>query len=394
MAAVAAEGTMDIHTDKVDKVDQKTRCCGILPLRRCCYRASPDDHLCRVPQVTIYFWVIKCLSTALGETLADAFTNDVFGGDMHKALGLFIGLLVALLGFQFFLRRYEPGVYWGCVLLISITGTLITDDLVDGAGAEHWYLSIIFAVLLAMTFAAWYYFERTLSIHTIFNFRREAWYWLAVLWTFALGTAVGDLVSEDGEIGYWRFFLIVAAIIAADFIILKIAQVTLPPVTWRPVLAFWIAYVLTRPLGATAGDFLTANDSVQYEGYDSGNDCWNVQAYPNITIGTINGGNFTIDQLDVMADDFCDSVVSGSLPCIYGTDCPPHYTPADAACPCVSGELTCYTPLACDACVGLNQVLVTNVVFACIVVVLVVFLTITKIDEERDGNFVAVSQKQ
>jgi uncharacterized membrane-anchored protein len=203
----------------------------------------------KVPEVTLYFWVIKILCTTVGETAAD-FLNT------HLHLGLtgtsvvMGALLITVLFFQFRARRYIPSIYWTAVVLISIVGTLITDNLVDNAGVPLQTTTIIFAIALAVTFAVWFAFEKTLSIHTIFTTRREAFYWLAVLFTFALGTAGGDLAAEKLSLGYW-----LAAGIFAGAIALTAALHY--GVKLNAVFAFWVAYILTRPLGASLGDGLS-----------------------------------------------------------------------------------------------------------------------------------------
>ena len=156
---------------------------------------------------------------------------------------VFLGVLAA----QFRARRYIPGLYWLTVVLISVVGTLVTDNLTDGLGVSLAVRSAVFAVALAATFAAWYGAERTLSIHSIVTRRREAFYWLTILFTFALGTAVGDLVDEQFGIGYWPTALIVAVIIGAVALGHRTFGV-------NAVASFWVAYVLTRPLGASLGD--------------------------------------------------------------------------------------------------------------------------------------------
>jgi uncharacterized membrane-anchored protein len=158
--------------------------------------------------------------------------------------------LIVVLFFQFRLRQYVPGVYWLAVVLISVVGTLITDNLVDNFGVALETTTIAFSIALAATFAAWYASERTLSIHTIYTTRREAFYWLTVLFTFALGTAAGDLVAERFSIGYGPSALIFAGAIAVVYF----AHVRL---AMNAVLAFWVAYILTRPLGASIGDFMS-----------------------------------------------------------------------------------------------------------------------------------------
>jgi uncharacterized membrane-anchored protein len=206
-------------------------------------------RLNKVPEVTLYFWIIKILCTTVGETAAD-FLNVNMKLGLTNTTYVMSGLLVATLIFQFRARRYVPGLYWLAVVLISVVGTLVTDNLTDGLGIALAVTTVVFAVALAATFAAWYLSEKTLSIHTIFTLRREAFYWLAILFTFALGTAAGDLVAERLNLGYWLSAVLFAAMIA-------VVVVARFPFRLNAVLAFWIAYILTRPLGASLGDYLS-----------------------------------------------------------------------------------------------------------------------------------------
>ncbi len=203
----------------------------------------------KVPEVTLYFWVIKILCTTVGET-----ASDYLAGNLNLGLTTttFItgSVLLVTLFFQFRLRRYVPAVYWLSVVLISVVGTQITDNLTDNLGVSLVTTTIVFSVLLALTFGAWFLSEQTLSIHTIYTTRREAFYWLAVLFTFALGTASGDLAAERLSLGYWVSALIFGGLIAA----VTFAHYRL---RLNAVLAFWIAYILTRPLGASLGDYLS-----------------------------------------------------------------------------------------------------------------------------------------
>ncbi|MFW8745346.1 hypothetical protein, partial [Mesorhizobium japonicum] len=159
-------------------------------------------------------------------------------------------LLVVALIAQFTLRRYVPAVYWLAVVLISVVGTLLTDNLTDGLGVSLWLSTTVFALVLAGVFALWYRFERTLSIHSIVTRRREAFYWLAVLFTFALGTAAGDLLAESFALGYLMSLVVFAAAIAVVGLLNRFVHI-------NAILAFWIAYILTRPLGASTGDLLS-----------------------------------------------------------------------------------------------------------------------------------------
>jgi uncharacterized membrane-anchored protein len=203
----------------------------------------------KVPEVTFYFWVIKIMCTTVGETAAD-WLNTSLGFGLTNTTIVTGVLLVILLAIQFRLDRYVAPVYWLVVVVISVFGTLITDNLTDRFNVSLVTSTIIFTIILAGVFAAWYASERTLSIHTIYTTRREAFYWLAILFTFALGTAAGDLFAEKMSLGYWVSALIFGGAIA----LIALAHFTL---NLDAVLAFWLAYILTRPLGASIGDGLS-----------------------------------------------------------------------------------------------------------------------------------------
>lgn len=202
----------------------------------------------KVPEVTLYFWIIKILCTTIGETAAD-FLNANLGLGLTNTTYVMGALLAIVLFFQFAGRKYTPSIYWLAVVLLSVVGTLITDNLVDNFGVALETTTIAFSIALAATFAIWYASEKTLSIHSICTTRREAFYWLAILFTFALGTAAGDLAGEQLKLGYVLSAFVFAALIAA---------VTFAYYQFRlnAVLAFWVAYILTRPLGASIGDYL------------------------------------------------------------------------------------------------------------------------------------------
>ncbi len=203
----------------------------------------------KVPEITVFFWVIKVLATTVGETFADYLTGTV--GLTLTTASLAVGaLLVVTLVAQFRASRYVAPVYWVAVVLISVVGTLVTDNLVDGIGVPLWVTTVVFAVALGVTFAVWYRLERTLSIHAITTTRREAFYWLAILFTFALGTAAGDLLAEGLGLGYLASTVLFAAAIG----VVALARYRFG---MGAVLAFWLAYVLTRPLGASIGDLLS-----------------------------------------------------------------------------------------------------------------------------------------
>ncbi|MEU8579232.1 COG4705 family protein [Streptomyces abikoensis] len=203
----------------------------------------------KVPEVTLYFWAIKVLCTTVGETAADLLNGKVGLGLTGVSLLMSVLLVVALVA-QFRARAYRPDVYWLVVALISVVGTLITDNLTDNLGMPLQVSTGVFAVVLVGVFALWYRSERTLSIHHVDSVRREGFYWLAVLCTFALGTAAGDLVAERMALGYWLSAVLFAAVIAA----VAVAHFALG---LDAVWSFWIAYILTRPLGASVGDYLS-----------------------------------------------------------------------------------------------------------------------------------------
>ena len=211
--------------------------------------AAHHQILNKVPEAVLVFWIIKILATTVGETAAD-FLNDNIGLGLTGTSLVMAALLAGALVWQFKVSRYIPSVYWLSVVLISVVGTLITDNLTDNFGVPLITTTLLFSVALAVTFAAWFATEKTLSIHTIFTRRREGFYWLAILFTFALGTAAGDLVGEQFALGYALSALIFAGLIGL---------VTLSHFKFgaNAVLAFWLAYILTRPLGASIGDLLS-----------------------------------------------------------------------------------------------------------------------------------------
>ncbi len=203
----------------------------------------------RVPEVTVDFWLIKLMAVTVGETAAD-FLNMNLGLGLPATSAIMTGFLIAALVLQFAQKRYIPWVYWLAVVLISVVGTLITDNLVDNLDVTLETSTAFFAVALMATFAVWYAAEKTLSIHTIYTARREAFYWLAILFTFALGTAAGDLAAEGLGLGYLSTGLIFAAIIGVVALAYYAGRM-------NGILAFWLAYILTRPMGASFGDLLS-----------------------------------------------------------------------------------------------------------------------------------------
>jgi uncharacterized membrane-anchored protein len=223
---------------------------------------SARRMLNKVPEVTIYFWLIKCLCTTVGETFSDDLVNTWAGGGepsvsaQNSALldltFVTAGILAITLAVQFTRRRYVAPIYWLNVVLISVFGTQLTDNF-EGNGdvPNHMVpITIVSAALVAIAFATWWYVERTLSMHSIRTRRREAFYWLAVCATFAMGTAVGDLVAEKLGFGYLTTLLVFVGVTAAIAAVWRFTRA-------HGVLMFWLAYIMTRPLGASTGDLLS-----------------------------------------------------------------------------------------------------------------------------------------
>ena len=203
----------------------------------------------KVPAVTLIFWIVKIMATTVGETAADFLAFNLKLGLTNTSL-LMAGLLVVALLLQLRAHRYVPTLYWTVVVFVSIVGTLISDNMVDNFGVSLVTTTIIFAAALVLVFALWYASEKTLSVHSIETTKRELFYWAAILCTFALGTSAGDLIGESLGLGYVRSALLFGGLIAATFLAYRYLHL-------NAVLAFWAAYILTRPLGASLGDWLT-----------------------------------------------------------------------------------------------------------------------------------------
>ena len=208
-----------------------------------------NKQLSRVPEITLFFWIIKIMATTVGETAAD-FLSFTLGWGLVSTSYVVSGLLLFAVLIQFKLKRYVPTSYWLVVVLVSVVGTLITDNLVDNLGMSLVTITIVFSVALTAVFMGWYGSEKTLSIHSIYTAKRELFYWAAILVTFALGTAAGDLVAEHLAMGYGLSALMFGAVIA----VITVAYYQLK---LNAVLAFWLAYILTRPFGASMGDLLS-----------------------------------------------------------------------------------------------------------------------------------------
>ncbi|MBC2656809.1 hypothetical protein H7A76_15320 [Pseudomonas sp. MSSRFD41] len=213
----------------------------------------------KVPEVTLSFWVIKILSTTVGETGADFLAVDAGFGAGWTSIGMAL-LLACALFLQMRKSAYSPWIYWLTVVLVSIVGTQITDIMTDMLDISLYTSTAVFSALLAINFLLWFKVERNLSIREIDTPRRECFYWSTVLCTFALGTAAGDLATEALGLGFTLGAMIFAALIAATLVAWRLGGNT--------VLAFWVAYILTRPFGASLGDLLT--QAKQYGGLGLG----------------------------------------------------------------------------------------------------------------------------
>jgi uncharacterized membrane-anchored protein len=206
----------------------------------------PSRRALRVPEITVYFWIIKGLSTAMGEATSDYLVHALH--PVPAVLLGFVGFVVAL-ALQFSMRRYLAWTYWFAVVMVGVFGTMAADVLHVGFGVPYIASSALYAVALLAVFVTWQKTEKTLSIHSVDTFRREAFYWATVVATFALGTAVGDLTASTFDLGY--FF---SAVLFAGIIL--IPAIGYWRLHWNPIFTFWFAYVITRPIGASIADWL------------------------------------------------------------------------------------------------------------------------------------------
>jgi uncharacterized membrane-anchored protein len=241
-----------------------------------------QQMLNKVPEVTLGFWVIKIMSTTVGETAADYLAVNVGWGATTTSTVMGT-LLLFVLYFQFALPRYVPSIYWLTVVLVSIVGTQITDILTDKLEVSLYLSTAVFSAILISIFAIWYRTEKTLSVQTITTRRREVFYWLAILCTFALGTAAGDLATEALGLGFKVGVVIFGVLIALAACAYRIGL--------NAVLAFWITYILTRPLGASLGDMLS--QSTEYGGIGLGT-VWTSALFLSVIVALVWA--LTIDQ--------------------------------------------------------------------------------------------------
>jgi uncharacterized membrane-anchored protein len=213
----------------------------------------------KVPAVKPYFWVVKLLTTAMGEAVSDYLVNDV-----NKYLAVVVGfiLFAVTIAWQFRTPVYRTWPYWSAVAMVAVFGTMCADVMHIVLGLPYLVSAAFYAICLAVTFVAWYRTEGTLDIHSIVTRRREVFYWLAVIFTFAMGTALGDLLANTFHLGY----------LASAFVFT--ALICVPLIAWRlgasPVLTFWVAYVLTRPIGASFADFFGMPKNISGAGYGHG----------------------------------------------------------------------------------------------------------------------------
>jgi uncharacterized membrane-anchored protein len=206
----------------------------------------------RVPEIGVYFWVIKALSTAMGEATSDYLVHAL--PPVSAVVLGFIGFLIAL-ALQFSMRRYVAWTYWFAVVMVGVFGTMAADVLHVRFGVPYYASSTLYGIALAAVFITWSRTEHTLSIHSIDTARRESFYWAAVVATFALGTALGDLTATTFNLGYFGSILLFAALIL-------VPAIGYYRLHWNPIFAFWFAYVMTRPLGASFADWLSKPTAV------------------------------------------------------------------------------------------------------------------------------------
>ncbi len=215
-----------------------------MPRTRRATTAAREPLAAKVPEVAAIFWALKLLTTGMGEAMSD------FLGSVSVPLAGLIGIfgLWYALRLQLRTREYRAPVYWFAVMMVAVFGTMAADGVHDGTSAPYAVTTVLYALLVAAIFAAWYRSEGTLSIHSITTRRRESFYWAAVLATFALGTAAGDLTALSLHLGFFDSVLLFAGVIAV------------PAIGWwrfqlNPIVAFWAAYIVTRPLGASFADW-------------------------------------------------------------------------------------------------------------------------------------------
>ena len=239
-------------------------------------RNTAHETLNKVPEVTAAFWIIKILSTTVGETGADYLAVHVGWGSSVTSIVMSL-LLGILLFFQICQNRYIPSIYWLTVVSVSVVGTQITDILTDKLEVSLYLSTAGFSIALALTFWSWYHSEKTLAMQSITTRKREMFYWLAILLTFALGTATGDMATESWGLGFKLGVGVFSILIAFTGVTYRLGL--------NPVLAFWITYILTRPLGASIGDLLS--QSPEYGGVGFGT-IWTSIIFLAVIVGMVS----------------------------------------------------------------------------------------------------------
>ncbi|MFC5452322.1 COG4705 family protein [Paenibacillus aestuarii] len=214
----------------------------------------------KVPEITIYFWITKLLTTGMGEVASD-YLFEHLNPLISAPLSVVIFIIAMIL--QFKVSRYIPGVYWLVVVMVSIFGTMAADVVRVGLGIPYVVSTVFFIVALAVILFTWYSKEKTLSVHSIYSRRREVFYWLTVLTTFALGTSAGDLTASNMHLGYFTSGIVFTCILAIPAIGFWLFGL-------KEIIAFWFAYILTRPVGASFSDWLSATHTSGGMGYGSG----------------------------------------------------------------------------------------------------------------------------
>ncbi|WP_211265982.1 hypothetical protein [Alicyclobacillus ferrooxydans] len=216
--------------------------------------------LTKVPEITIYFWIVKLLSTAMGEATSDYLVYHI---NPYVAVMLgFVGFVIALV-LQFSVKKYIAWVYWLFVVMVAIFGTMVADVTHIVLGVPYYASTIAFAIILTLVFTTWYKVEGTLSIHSIYTRRREMFYWAAVLATFAMGTATGDMTAMTFHLGYLPsgiLFIVLFLLPGVGYFLFRL----------NPIFAFWFAYVITRPLGASFADWFSKPKNITGLGYGDG----------------------------------------------------------------------------------------------------------------------------
>ncbi len=257
----------------------------------------------KVPEITVYFWVIKALSTAMGESTSDYLVHAM-APEVAVGLG-FVGFL-AVLAWQLSRGRYEAWPYWSAVVMVGVFGTMAADVLHVGFGIPYPVTSTFYAIVLGAVFVSWQRTERTLSIHSVDTPRREAFYWAAVVATFAMGTALGDLTATTLHLGYLGSGLLFAAVIAVPAIGWRLG--------WNTIFCFWFAYVATRPLGASFADWMGKSKSVGGLGLGDGTVAlalgiviFGLVAYLAVTRRDVQGGRHAAEEPHPRGDSVPES---------------------------------------------------------------------------------------